>query len=128
MTPLPLARDEDRQFFESWLTSFATHVREVDYTPARQLIHPDVVIFGTHQDVVTGRENWISQQWNNVWPKTEGFTFDLRSTRILVSDDRTMATLVAPWTSIGFHPDGAKFDRPGRATMVFHRGDDGWKV
>jgi ketosteroid isomerase-like protein len=128
MTALPEANDEDRGFFENWLSVFAGHVRDVDYGPARKLVHPDVVIFGTHQDVVSGRENWISQQWNNVWPRTEDFTFDLAATRILIADDRSMATVVAPWTSTGFHPDGKKFDRPGRATLVFHKGSDGWTV
>jgi len=128
MTDLPEANDVDRRFFEGWLEEFSSYVRDVDYGAARPLVHPDVVIFGTHQDVVTGRENWIAQQWNNVWPKTEGFRFDLPAVRVLVSDDRSMACVVAPWTSTGFFPDGGAFDRPGRATLVFHRGTSGWTV
>jgi hypothetical protein len=34
--------------------------------------------------------------------------------------------VVAPWTSTGFHVDGSRFDRPGRATIVFHRHDGRW--
>jgi ketosteroid isomerase-like protein len=37
-----------------------------------------------------------------------------------------MATVIAPWTSTGYHQDGTAFDRPGRATMVFSKGPDGW--
>ena len=44
----------------------------------------------------------------------------------MASPDQHMAVLVAPWTSTGYHPDGTTFDRPGRATMVFLQGDEGW--
>ena len=47
-------------------------------------------------------------------------------TRILASPDGGMATVIAPWTSTGYHPDGTPFPRPGRATMVFARGGQGW--
>jgi ketosteroid isomerase-like protein len=30
-----------------------------------------------------------------------------------------MAVAAAPWNSTGFAKDGARFERPGRATMVF---------
>ena len=50
--------------------------------------------------------------------------------RVLAADDASMATVIAPWTSTGFAPDGLPFDRPGRATMVFHRergrGEESW--
>ncbi|MBV9782717.1 MAG: nuclear transport factor 2 family protein [Acidisphaera sp.] len=128
MTPLPEADAQTRAFFEAWLERFSHYVRDVDYASARPLWHPDVVIFGTHQDVVQGRETCIATQWDNVWPRTEGFRFDLARTRVLVSDDGSLATVIAPWTSTGFHPDGARFDRPGRATLVFHRSDADWQV
>ena len=46
--------------------------------------------------------------------------------RVLVSADNTMATVVVPWTSTGYHQDGATFDRPGRATMVFGKQNGTW--
>ena len=46
--------------------------------------------------------------------------------RVLVSADRTMATVVAPWTSTGYARDGASFERPGRATMVFSKENGAW--
>ncbi|MBV9735614.1 MAG: nuclear transport factor 2 family protein [Acidisphaera sp.] len=128
MTTLPEADAETRAFFEAWLERFAGFVREVDYASARPLWHEDVVIFGTHQDVRQGREEIIATQWDNVWPKTADFRFDPRAARVLASDDGSLATVIAPWTSTGFHPDGTRFDRPGRATLVFHRGGGEWKV
>ena len=50
----------------------------------------------------------------------------MAQTRILVSADGSMATVLAPWTSTGYQPDGTAFDRPGRATMVFSKSEDGW--
>ncbi len=126
MSPLPVANTEIVQFFREWLDTFSGYVREVDYASARPLFHPDVLAFGTHNDVIPGLDQWVSSQWNNVWPKTTDFRFVLEQTSILASPDGTMATVIAPWTSTGYHLDGSAFPRPGRATMVFSRSADGW--
>lgn len=123
---LPTANTELVQFFRAWLETFAGYVREVDYASARPLFHPDVLAFGTHNDVVPGLDQWVSSQWDNVWPKTTDFRFVLEQTSILASSDGTMATVIALWTSTGYHLDGSPFPRPGRATMVFSRRADGW--
>lgn len=118
---LPEAAPETRAFFIDWLERFSANVRDVDYAAARPLWHPDVLVFGTHRDVVQGRETAIGGQWDNVWPRTEGFHFDIAATRVLASADGGTAVVIAPWTSIGFDRDGRRFDRPGRATLIFHR-------
>jgi len=124
MSGLPMADAATRGFFLDWLAVFSAYVRDVDYASARPLFHPQILAFGTHRDVLPDREAWIAQQWDNVWPRTEDFRFDLANTHVLAAGD--MAVVIAPWTSTGFHPDGQKFDRPGRATMVFHRDGDRW--
>jgi ketosteroid isomerase-like protein len=126
MAPLPVANTDIVQFFRAWLETFAGCVREVDYASARPLFHPDVLALGTHNDVIPGLDQFVSTQWNNVWPKTTDFRFLLDQTAILASADGTMATVIAPWTSTGYHPDGSPFPRPGRATMVFAKDADGW--
>lgn len=95
MSPLPVANTEIVLFFRHWLESFAGYVREVDYASARPLFHPDVLAFGTHNDVIPGLDQWVSTQWNNVWPKTTDFHFVLDQTSILASADGTMATVIA---------------------------------
>lgn len=127
MTSLPMAPSALRHFFLDWIDTFAGHVREVDYASARPMFHPEILAFGTHRDVLPDREAWIAQQWDNVWPKTADFRFDLEATHVLASDDGSMAVVIAPWTSTGYHPDGSAFDRPGRATMVFHKSVNGWQ-
>jgi len=126
MAPLPTANTEIAQFFRRWLETFAGYVREVDYASARPLFHPEVLAFGTHNDVIPGLDQWVTTQWDNVWPKTADFRFVLEQTSVLASPDGAMATVVAPWTSTGYHPDGSAFPRPGRATMVFSKIADGW--
>ncbi len=126
MQALPEADAATRASLTAWLEVFAGYVRDVDYASARPLFHPDVLAFGTHRDVIPGLDAWIRTQWDNVWPKTSDFRFDLDATRILVAGDGSMATVIAPWTSTGYHPDGARFDRPGRATMVFVREGAHW--
>ncbi len=102
-----------------WLEIFAGHVRAVDYAAARPMWHPDLLAFGTHRDFVPGLENAIATQWDNVWPRTAHFAFDLPATRVLGGGE--IAVAVTPWTSSGYAQDGTRFDRPGRATMVFDR-------
>ena len=125
MSTLPDADAATRAFFLDWLETFSGYVRNVDYAAARPLWHSDVVVFGTHQDLLQGIENYIATQWDNVWPRTEDFRFAMASVRVMAADDASMAVVIAPWTSTGFHTDGSKFDRPGRATLVFHRSDAG---
>ena len=110
----------------AWLDRFAGFVREVDYAAARPLFHPEVLAFGTHRDIIPGLEAWIATQWDNVWPRTTDFRFDLAGSHVLASADGTMAVVVAPWTSTGYDTAGAAFDRPGRATMVFNLLDEEW--
>ena len=126
MSLLPEADAATRAHFIAWLERFAGYVREVDYAAARPLFHPDILAFGTHRDIISGLATWQAAQWDNVWPKTSDFRFVLDQTSILASPDGTMATVVAPWTSTGYHPDGSAFPRPGRATMVFSKNGDGW--
>lgn len=60
MVPLPTANTEITQFFREWLDTFAGYVREVDYAAARPLFHPDVLAFGTHNDVIPGLDQWVA--------------------------------------------------------------------
>ncbi|MCC6717462.1 MAG: DUF4440 domain-containing protein, partial [Acetobacteraceae bacterium] len=114
MSALPLADAAIRAEILDWLEVFAGFVREVDYAGARPMWHPDLLAFGTYSDVIQGLETAIATQWDNVWPRTADFAFDLAGTHVLA--DGGMAVAVTPWTSSGFHQDGTRFDRPGRAT------------
>ena len=126
MSSLPEADPATRAFFLDWLERFSAMVRGVDYAAARPLWHPDVVIFGTHQDLRQGLDSVVATQWENVWPRTADFRFVPDQTRVMASDDGSLAVVIAPWTSAGFRRDGARFDRPGRASLVFHRNRPGW--
>jgi hypothetical protein len=70
MQSLPAADAAVADYFMAWLETFAGYVRDVDYASAKPLFHPDVLAFGTHNDVIPGLAAWIATQWDNVWPKT----------------------------------------------------------
>ena len=123
--PIPEADAATTAEVRDWLDRFAVCVREVDYAAARPFWHPDVVIFGSYQELVRGLSAWTETQWDNVWPRTAEFRFDLANTTVLAAPGGAMAVAIAPWTSIGFHVDGTPFDRPGRATIVLARQPDG---
>ena len=125
--PLP-AGAEDIAFFSALLEDFAASIRAVDYDSARPRWHPRVLAFGTHMAVIEGLEDFIAQQWHAIWPTIDDFRFLLPECRFLVSAGRSMASVVAPWISTGYHEDGRPYPRPGRATLVFAMTKDGWKV
>jgi ketosteroid isomerase-like protein len=123
--PLPAADGATTATIKDWLASFAEKVRTVDYAGAYPFWHDEIVIFGTYQELVRSRQAWTDTQWDNVWPRTDDFTFDLDNTLVLSSPDGAMAVAVAPWNSTGFHPDGSAFPRPGRSTIVLAKQPDG---
>ena len=116
--PLPEADAATAAEVRDWLDRFAACVREVNYAAARPFWHPDIVIFGTYQELVKSLSAWTERQWDNVWPRTAEFRFNLEHTIVMAAPDGAMAVAIAPWTSIGFYEDGRPFDRPGRATIV----------
>jgi ketosteroid isomerase-like protein len=123
--PLPVADGALTATVKDWLASFAEKVRTVDYAGAYPFWHDQIVIFGTYQELVRSRQAWTDTQWDNVWPRTDDFTFDLDNTLVLASADGGTAVAVAPWNSTGFHPDGGAFSRPGRSTIVLAKQPDG---
>lgn len=123
--PMPEAGAATTAAIHDWLTRFAASVRAVDYAAAYEFWHNDIVIFGTHQELVRSRQRWTDTQWDNVWPRTADFAFDLANTSVLASPGGTMAIVISPWTSTGFHKDGAPFPRPGRATIALMKQPDG---
>ena len=127
MTGLPMASAAVRGEILGWQEVFSAFVREVDYAGARPMWHPEVLAFGTYNDVIQGLETAIATQWDNVWPRTAQFAFNPAGTHVLASGDGAMAVAIMPWTSTGYAQDGAAFDRPGRATMVFARDGAGWR-
>jgi ketosteroid isomerase-like protein len=123
--PLPEADATTAAEVRDWLDRFAACVREVDYAAARPFWHGEIVIFGTYQELVKSLSGWTDRQWDNVWPRTAEFRFDLANTMVMTSPDGAMAVAIAPWTSTGFNDNGLPFDRPGRATIVLARQPDG---
>ena len=99
--PLPIADPTTTQSIFDWLERFAACVRAVDYAAARPFWHPDIISFGTYQELIHGRTRWTEMQWDNVWPRTADFAFDLAHTEVLISADGGMATVITPWTSTG---------------------------
>jgi ketosteroid isomerase-like protein len=107
-----------------WLTELQECVRTVDYARARPLFDVDVVSFGTHASVVSGREALERDQWQHVWPNIREFTFRLDELHCIGDEQHLVA--IAPWHSLGIAPDGAPFPRPGRATVALARKDGRW--
>jgi ketosteroid isomerase-like protein len=108
----------------AWLLALQACVRAVDYARARALFAEDVVAFGTFAAVVSGRARLEREQWRNVWPTIEGFTFRLAELRCLGTDQALC--VVVPWDSRGLRADGTRFDRPGRATLLLVPRGDRW--
>jgi ketosteroid isomerase-like protein len=99
--PLPEADAATVTEVRDWLDRFAACVREVDYAAARPFFHRDIVIFGTYQELVKSLSAWTERQWDNVWPRTAEFRFDLENTMVMAAPDGAMAVAIAPWTSTG---------------------------
>lgn len=115
------AEQQDIDAIADWFAAWDKLVDAVDFVPARELFDDSVVGFGTRMDTVRGLDLLERDQWRRVWPTIDGFRFDLSTLECLVSPDRLQAVGIVVWRSTGYAEDGASFDRPGRATVVFAR-------
>jgi ketosteroid isomerase-like protein len=109
----------------AWIAAWGAEVAAVDLAAGRQRFAEDVSAFGTHADVVIGRDSLEAQQWSQIWPAIEDFAFLTEEMQTIVSPDRLQAVAVCGWTSRGVALDGTRFDRPGRATVVLTRDSPG---
>ena len=108
-----------------WLDAFERAVRERDYAAGRALFAPDAVGFGSVVARWVGLDQLDADQWRQVWPTIEAFTFE-RDALSVIGDAATIV-IAAPWTSIGIDRDGGRFARPGRVTLVLRRDADAWR-
>ncbi len=108
----------------AWFRTWGGCVAAVDFASARPLFTDDVVGMGTHVAFVHGLDDLEREQWRNVWPNIEGFRFEVEE--LVGSIDGKRAWAAVPWSSTGFHENGAPFDRPGRATVTFIASGSAW--
>jgi ketosteroid isomerase-like protein len=120
-TPAPAT--DDVASVRSWIEGWGREVAAVDLAAGRRRFSPDLTAFGTHADVVHGRDEVEARQWSQIWPAIEDFRFEVDQLEVLVSPDRRMAVAVVPWWSTGIDQAGGRFDRPGRATVVLERAE-----
>ena len=117
----------DRSVTE-WIAAWGAEVAAADIRAGRQRFDDNLIAFGTHADVVVGRDAVEAGQWSQIWPSIEDFEFMLEDLRVRLSPDGLMAVAILPWSSTGIDADGNRFDRPGRATIVLERDafDEPW--
>jgi ketosteroid isomerase-like protein len=112
----------DLESLHAWMHDWATCIRAVDYAAGRAMFSPSVVSFGTRaKKMMFGLDELERRQWRNVWAVTSGFQFDFERTRCMVSPDRRVACVIAPWASKGKRPNGRGFTRRGRCTLLLQR-------
>jgi ketosteroid isomerase-like protein len=116
---------DDHRSLVEWVAAWGSEVAAADIAAGRLRFSPDLLAFGTHADIVAGRDEVEAQQWAQVWPAIDDFWFDVEAMRTIVSADRLTAVAIVGWGSVGVAEDGTRFDRPGRATIVLQRDSTG---
>lgn len=102
----------------AWLDRFAELVRARDTATAEAMFAPDCSAFGTRAAHLTARDDLVAEQWTPIWTSTEGFRFLDEGRHVMSSADGSQVTVAARWVSDGIAPDGARYPRAGRATLV----------
>jgi hypothetical protein len=108
-----------------WFRAWNACLLAVDFAGARGLFDTAVSGFGTHAEIVFGLDRLESEQWRNVWPDITDFRFHVEALHGGIAREHAWAA--CPWSSTGYHADGAAFARPGRATVIFKHTPDGWR-
>jgi ketosteroid isomerase-like protein len=117
--------DTDRESVLAWVSAWGDEVARADIRAGRERFATDMTAFGTHADVVVGRDAVEAQQWSQIWPAIEDFAFLVDLATVELSPDRLLAVVAVPWRSTGIAQDGARFERPGRASVVLRRATRG---
>ena len=112
---------DDMAAVRTWFETLSRHCRDVDYEGARPIFAEDMIAFGTFTDFMNGRDLAEEKQWRNVWGTIRNFCVTLDTVEAIVSADRLTAIGMGVWTSDGFHPNGDRFERGGRATIGLGR-------
>lgn len=120
MKRLPVL-DEDRRSVGEWFTAWGRLVAQVDFKRARPMFADDIIAFGSVAEVMTSLPELEREQWRNVWGTIEDYVNDVSTLEVVVSPDRLMAMGALMFRSTGRHPDGAAFQRDGRATAALMR-------
>ena len=116
------ASHEDVAAIKQWFDDWGGMVANERFEDARELFDPAAIGFGTWMDLVEGLDQLEAKQWRSIWGTISDFRHETSKTlKVIVSPDRLMASGLVTWTSIGFHEDGEKYDRPGRTTSIFVR-------
>ena len=108
---------------EEWLRTFEAAVRARDFDAGRTMFAQDAVAFGTWARAVSGLDNIVREQWQNVWPRISGFRFD-GTAHVRTAGDT--AWIASGWQTEATGPDGRPFARPGRGTFVLERRGGTW--
>ncbi|CAN5611574.1 nuclear transport factor 2 family protein [soil metagenome] len=116
-----LATPEQHAEIKAWFDEWGGYVASVDFETARKLFHPEVVGFGTYMEYVRGLDALERQQWRSIWGTIADFRFLTDRLICGVSNDGFQAWGLTPWNSTGFDENGAPYERPGRATVLFLR-------
>ena len=112
---------EDLAAVRAWFDALSGHCRAIDYEGARPIFAEDMIAFGTFTDFMSGRDLAEQKQWRNVWGTIRNFRYDLDKVEAIVSADRLTAVGMGVWQSDGYHPNGDRFERPGRTTVTLGR-------
>jgi ketosteroid isomerase-like protein len=116
-----VVEEEDRRSIADWFSKWGERVAKVDFAGVREMFAEDTVAFGSKVEMVTTLDVLEAEQWRAVWPTIEDCHYDLSTLEVIVSPDRLMAVGAAIFRSAGFHKDGSRFERPGRATPSLMR-------
>ena len=83
-----------------WFSEFGNFCKLRDFKSAGNLVSNSVCSFGTKVDLVTNLNDLEEEQWKNIWPNIENFTFILEN--LISGGDSELAWGIIPWRSIGF--------------------------
>ena len=103
-----------------WLNEWQDRIRAADTSGARHLFDDRVIAFGTRANHVRNLDRLERDQWERVWPRTQGFTFLLEEAVCIISSDGLMACVALPWESF-VESNGELIRRPGRSSILLGR-------
>lgn len=104
---------------KAWLTGFEDCVNSQNYPRVRELFSEMARYYGIHVAYTNQIDAIIDDEFKKEWPFITDFKWGSDNRVVFEAENPYLGAIFLNWKAIGYTANGDKFNRFGRATLLF---------